>query len=182
MRPRPVPASIECYWVLPGRLLAGEYPAHMERDDAARRLNALLAAGIQTFVNLTQEGELAPYTELLYQCAAKRGAEVRHERLPIMDFGLPSRREMLTILDRIDAALEQRHGVYLHCWGGVGRTGLTVGCFLVRHGMTGPQALAQIAEWRRALGAGRYSRNSPETPEQVQFVLDWWDPSGASTP
>ena len=31
--------------------------------------------------------------------------------------------------------------MYLHCWGGVGRTGTVVGCWLVRHGRTGDEAL-----------------------------------------
>ena len=35
--------------------------------------------------------------------------------------------------------------VYVHCWGGIGRTGTVVGCWLVRHGMTGDEALAEFA-------------------------------------
>ncbi len=173
VKQHPIPASVECYWVLPGRLLAGQYPAHVERDDTATRLDALLAAGIDTFMDLTQEHELAPYASLLGQRAAHHGCQVQYHRLPIVDFGVPSRGDMLEILDRLDAAVEDKHNVYLHCWGGVGRTGLTVGCFLVRHGMTGPAALAQIEELRRPLPKRRYSPHSPETPEQVQFILNW---------
>ena len=36
--------------------------------------------------------------------------------------------------------------VYVYCWGGIGRTSTAVGCWLVRHGMTGDEALAEIAE------------------------------------
>ena len=32
----------------------------------------------------------------------------------------------------------------MHCWGGVGRTGTTVGCWLVRHGRSGTEALAEL--------------------------------------
>ena len=40
---------------------------------------------------------------------------------------------MLAVLDAIDIALCEGHGVYIHCWGGVGRTGTVVGCWLKRH-------------------------------------------------
>ena len=44
----------ECYWVLPGRLLAGPYPEI--------HLRALLDAGVDCFIDLTRGGEsLAPY-------------------------------------------------------------------------------------------------------------------------
>ena len=40
------------YWVEPGRLLAGSYPEDVQ---------ALQAAGVTLFVDLTEEGELPPY-------------------------------------------------------------------------------------------------------------------------
>ena len=42
-----------------------------------------------------------------------------------------------TILDAIDVALAQGRTVDVHCWGRIGRTGAAVGCWLVRHGLTG---------------------------------------------
>ena len=44
---------------------------------------------------------------------------------------------MAGLLDAIDTAMRDGKTVYLHCWGGVGRTGNVVGCSLVRHGHTG---------------------------------------------
>jgi len=35
---------------------------------------------------------------------------------------------MHEILDTIDAALSAKRIVYVHCWGGVGRTGTVIGC------------------------------------------------------
>lgn len=46
------------YWVLPGHLLAGEYPGDGNRDAAKNNLAALLRAGIRTFVDLTDEDEI----------------------------------------------------------------------------------------------------------------------------
>ncbi|MBA3406233.1 MAG: dual specificity protein phosphatase family protein [Gemmatimonadaceae bacterium] len=36
------------------------------------------------------------------------------------------------------------HSIYVHCWGGVGRTGTVVGCYIVRHGRTGDDALGEV--------------------------------------
>jgi protein-tyrosine phosphatase len=63
--------------------------------------------------------------------------------------------------------------VYVHCFGGIGRTGTVVGCYLVRHGADAETALAEIA--RRRQGTPDGYRRSPETNEQRQFVLTWRD-------
>src|SRR4029453_3639787 len=54
----PIPNS---YWVQPGRLLAGEYPGSMSRADAMERVQRLLAAGVTSFIDLTEEGGLPDY-------------------------------------------------------------------------------------------------------------------------
>ena len=169
----PPPSLVESYWVLPGRLLAGEYPAHLDRPQAEERLDALLALGLDTFFDLTEPGEIQPYLPLLEERAARSGREIRHVRYPIVDFGLPERETMLSLLDAIDSALTAGRNVYLHCWGGVGRTGTAVGCYLVRRGRTPAAALAQIAEWRAGLPSLHYYPRSPQTDEQVAFVQNW---------
>ena len=63
------------------------------------------------------------------------------------------------------------------CWGGVGRTGTTVGCWLVRHGRTGDEALAHLARlWSRVAKAHRSPR-SPETAEQAKYIRGWLEPT-----
>jgi hypothetical protein len=157
---RPVPRS---YWVRPGALLAGEYPAHEDPGWTQVRLERFRAAGVTVFVDLTEEGELGPYGDLLAGWAT-------HRRFPIRDFSCPSEEEMSATLDAIDAMLE-RETVYLHCWGGTGRTGTVVGCWLVRQGLAPAEALAAIAELRRQTAYGE--RRSPETDEQWAMVLGW---------
>ena len=53
----------------------------------------------------------------------------------------------------------------------MGRTGTTIGCYLVRHGLSGEEALNKIDELRNNV-AGNF-RDSPETEEQKTFVLNW---------
>ncbi len=98
---------------------------------------------------------------------------VEYHRFPIGDFGLPSPAQMKAILDQIDESLGAGHKLYLHCWGGIGRTGTTVGCYLVRRGLGGNEALRQLAEWWREVPKSRIHPDSPETREQAGFVQDW---------
>jgi protein-tyrosine phosphatase len=125
------------------------------------------------FIDLTEEGEyeLAPYAGLLKDVAASLGKHAEHYRLPIPDMDIPSPEVMNTILDCIDRALQSGQAVYLHCYGGTGRTGTAVGCYLVRHGLSGEEALNRIAA---LLGqTPKRHRSSPETESQREMVLSW---------
>ncbi len=170
--------STNSYWVVPSRFVAGEYPGAQDPSEAAARVRTLLGAGIDHFIDLTEPHELVPYSEIVEEEATRLGRSVRHERRSIPDVSVPtSPSAMVDILDTIDAALEEGRTVYVHCWGGVGRTGTVVGCWLVRHGRTGEEALAQVAEWWRSVEKSYRRSESPETPEQCEYVRNWTEPS-----
>jgi protein-tyrosine phosphatase len=69
------------------------------------------------------------------------------------------------VLDLIDEELAAGGVVFVHCWAGCGRTGVVVGCWLVRHGMEPREALSRVAD-TRGLGC-------PQTLEQRLAILDW---------
>jgi hypothetical protein len=154
----------EAYWVKPGLLLAGPYPAqrwaHVTNDKLAR----LLQAGIRLFVDLTEAGETLPYAD-------KLGGKARHARMPISDFDTPSPSEMAAILAVLDHAVRQQQHVYVHCLAGMGRTGTVIGCYLVRHGMAGAEALKTLRLLRANTPFARSP--SPETETQRRMVLRW---------
>jgi protein-tyrosine phosphatase len=133
----------------------------------------LLGQGITYCLDLTEDGEcgLRPYVHLLFDQAYQLGRKVVHQRMPIRDYSIPTISQMSRILDTIDEALADGHVVYLHCFGGVGRTGMVVGCYLVRHGMQAAAALDQIVRWRQSFSTE--CKMSPETEDQRKFVLDW---------
>lgn len=166
------------YWVIPGKVLAGEYPADRRGEDATRqKLRNYLNHGITTFIDLTQEGERETYEGILKQEAASmNNIKVNYQRIPVQDFGIPSQDTMHTILEAVDSAVKDKHsdeGVYVHCRGGIGRTGTTVGCFLASNGMSGEEALAETNRLFQVSGRSRESAYSPETRDQMQFVQNW---------
>ena len=142
----------------PGRLVAGRHPCAWGTENAVVAVNDLLAKGVTLFLDLTREGELEPYAQLV-------SAPARSLRMPIHDFSVPTDSGLASTLDEIDAELDAGGLVYVHCWAGCGRTGVVVGAWLVRHGMTASDALAMVAE-TRGLGC-------PQTLEQRLMILDW---------
>lgn len=171
--PAPLPGNVpelplaNCYWVLPGRLLAGEYPGGANPAATRERLARLIAAGVGCFVDLTEEGELEAY-------APELPADVAHVRRPVADHGVPQLRERMSeILESLRGALAGGRAVYLHCRAGIGRTGMVVGCFLAERGHAGEAALDEL---NRLWGASARSAGwptVPETGEQADYVRSW---------
>jgi protein-tyrosine phosphatase len=168
----PIPES---YWVEENRFLAGEYPGSRDPKTMRLRINAFLEAGVTAFIDLTEARELVPYEAILKEAAGIRGIDISHQRIPIRDLSVPSSDTMTAILDAIDKAIGDGHCVYVHCWGGIGRTGMAVGCYLIRHGMPNERALEKVTELFKTRPADPYHSRAPETDAQVEFVRNWWD-------
>ncbi len=161
------------YWVIPKQFLAGEHPLAYHRSVGIERLNWLLSVGVVDFIDLTQEVEDSGghYLGFLPEISSYNSLPVRYARFPIMDFGVPAIEEMEAILASIYRSLEQKRTCYLHCQGGIGRTGLVVGCFLVSCGLRPNEALKRLQELRQGTPKGEIP--SPETEAQRQMVLSW---------
>jgi hypothetical protein len=161
---RPLPNT---YWVIPGRLLAGEYPGDPDDSRARLRLACLRDAGIDSFVDLTEEGELSPYSLWLPK-------QAEYLRSPIVDTGVPNNvSHTRDLLAAIHAALARGKGVYVHCRAGIGRTGLIIGCFLADEQSSGKAALKILNRlWRQSERASSWPK-VPQTPEQADYVRAW---------
>lgn len=170
--PLPLPTP-HAYWAIPGRLLAGEYPDHSEEAQTVDKLRRFQEAGITLFFDLTEAGEhgLRPYAPQLALAYDPLGVHVKHRRYPIPDMGTPDVPQMHAIQESLAHYLAQGETVYVHCFGGIGRTGTVIGCWLVEQGMSGDEALAQIGAWRQGTPDGW--KQSPETEAQRQMVRRW---------
>jgi ADP-ribosyl-[dinitrogen reductase] hydrolase len=167
----PLPNS---YWVIPGKLLAGEYPGGQTPEETQARLQKLLDAGVRCFIDLTQPDELEPYDYDL-------PASIDYLRKPIRDHSLPAKREhMIDIQACLDHALRAGQLTYVHCRAGIGRTGTVVGCFLVERGMSGAEALDELNRvWLQCKRSNSWP-HVPETDEQSEFVRKWTPQVAAS--
>ena len=99
---RPIPNS---YWAMP-LLPACEYPwtpTNLYRP----KLDSLLWAGVHTFIDLTESGELIPYTSILGERATLLGIQVDltsigYHRFPIRDRCLPESIDLIyDVLDTL---------------------------------------------------------------------------------
>lgn len=170
----PIPFH-QSYWVVPGKLLAGFYPGHSEPDKATVQLQALVDCGIRYIINLMEPDEVnragQPFVPYIDQARALAGEPVGFRRFPIRDVSIPTVETMRAILDAIDAAISAGQLVYVHCWGGKGRTGTVVGCYMARHGIAeGDAALERIIQLRKNILP---YHESPETEQQRAFVRAW---------
>lgn len=177
--PRAAPASLplpNCYWVLPGRLLAGEHPGGSTQSSTGTRLRRLLEAGVNSFVDLTGPDEVAPYDRQL-------PVGVHYLRSAITDHGVPDEPlRMAALLDYLAEALRAGRVIYLHCRAGIGRTGTVAGCLLVEQGRSGDAALAELNRlWQRSERSALWPW-IPETPEQTEYVRGWARPAAAADP
>ena len=172
----PFPRS---YWVEPGRLLAGFFPGDHDSIEADYKLQALLDCGITRVFNLMEADEVdhsgrpfTGYESRLLALARQRGQTGRCPRWPIVDRSTPTADFMSTILDALAAALAEGENVYVHCWGGRGRTGTVIGCHLRRSGgLGGAEALAALAKLTEHNQPAFWP--APEMAGQRKFVEEW---------
>ena len=167
------------YWVIAGKFLAGCYPGSEDQQQAFQKLTGLIDSGIRTVINLMEQNEFnwagkafEGYEKQMQSIAASMGHSVSFERLPIKDTWVPSRIEMIEILDRIDDSINDGKPVYLHCWGGRGRTGTVVGCYMARHALASGRNIPKMIQELRK-NTEDHHMPSPEKPKQVDMVLSW---------
>ena len=148
-----------------GIIYAGEYPGDKNGESAKHKIEQMYHFGIRHFIDLTEEGELRPYNHLLPN-------DTTYTRFPIVDCGAPKNIESVQrLLLRIEELKKMEGYVYVHCWGGVGRTGTIVACYLSQN-WEEPELNHTLEVLRRNFSEMPKSayRKTPETKEQIDFI------------
>jgi hypothetical protein len=168
------------WWIDPGRIMGGRYPGTQDARESRRMLAALLDAGVRTLVNLQEPDEVgrggAPfpdYHDTVEALARDRGVGVTFHRFPIADLDVPEAALMGRIMRCIRESVTNGGGiVYVHCWGGHGRTGTVAGCWMVECGVS-PEAALEMITQRRAHDSYLARQPAPQTAEQIEFIRAW---------
>ena len=154
------------YWVVPGLLLAGAYPGAKDAEERRAKIQGPPRRRHPHLRQLDGGGRdelrrpaVCPYDDLARQFCP----DVSCFRYPIEDLSIPSPAEMEAILTAIDASLAAKRPTYVHCWGGVGRTGTVIGCWLLRHRLAEPANVLKVLMELRQQDRDRRQRMSPET-------------------
>lgn len=157
---------IENSYRVTNQIYAGEYPRNRDQESSLVKLQQFESFGITHFVDLTEEGELESYDKMLYSGAS-------YQRFPIRDVSVPkSMDEVRKLVKRIIKIVSNnpKAKVYIHCWGGVGRTGLVIGCLLGELcALSYDETIAKLENLFLACPKSAY-RDTPETSEQREFI------------
>jgi len=167
------------WWIDRRGVIGGRYPGTPDPAESADLLARLLDVGVRVVINLQEAdernyaGETFPsYAPAFERLAAQRGGEVEVMRFPVRDGDVPTPAQMRDILGAIDRALRAGRRVYVHCWGGHGRTGTVAGCWLKQCGAACDDAFAAIAAARRD-DPDLAEEPAPQTPAQRDFVRNF---------
>jgi len=190
--------STTANWLVPGHIMLGRYPGSEPKrpvDAATQRLRVVdlrIQGNVSTFVSLQKEvprqdsattwgfqgtvpyrrGFVPYYRDIVKSVPAAQPGQVKH-------FGIVDRQPApsITALDNLIEDLAQRVSrgevLYIHCWGGQGRTGLVAACLLGRlyPQLASEEALARVQAYFNLRGA---PGPSPETDEQTHQVREWF--------
>jgi len=189
-------------WLIPGHLMCGHYPGacpsrQNSDEEITKNLALIRDAGVCTFVCLQDElppqdadwpddgiekkSERAPWAKGNFKNYRKFMPMTYENPATYVHYKLPdlSVAKTLNDLDEIVSYLVERikngNKIYIHCWGGRGRTGLISTCILgaLYNEIDAEEALDRVQTayslrepWRKSL--------SPETEEQRSQVRDWF--------
>lgn len=130
-----------------GKLAVTPMPSEPELEDLANSFKAVAV--------LVETQEL----EYDLQSWARFGVKVKH--LPIPDFGTPSLAELRELADWITTETKNGSAVLVHCYAGIGRSGMVAAAYLIAKGCEVNKAIEHVK------GRVHYAL---EHPEQVDLV------------
>ncbi|GLC33288.1 hypothetical protein PLESTB_000350300 [Pleodorina starrii] len=194
-------------WALPGRVIAGAYPASLDDAETEKILTTMLELGINTFVCLQAEVNintpehawraghgLRPYIKdaqkILSKAHEQGNPKITQQKidflhLPIIDGNVTTDSAMNRLAEDCMERILRGERLYIHCWGGHGRTGTLVAILLGRlYGLPYTNALryTQAFHDSRVYPQGVRSPQTPVQRAQVRRLLASQSAGSMSTP
>jgi hypothetical protein len=187
----------ESNWVIPGVLLVGAYPASQDDIETFELITSILKLGVRKFVCLQQEYRpgvpegmwreglaLRPYYEDVQHIVANKSLipvlreynivdyeNLSFEHCPIVDCGITDDSKVLDLARKLVQDISMGELIYLHCWGGHGRTGTVVSIMLhIMYGLNPYEAMERcqaVHDLRRC----HVEVGSPQTQTQRDQVI-----------
>ena len=177
-------------------IYAGAFPGFISERETDNNLINLLNLGIDVFVCLQEEYNphnkfwrnsrrpVRPYfddvqrlikNKHLYSRLQTSATEVLFEHLPIADMKTTDDDKVVKLAKKLVKYYYQGKKLYVHCWGGHGRTGVIVCVMLhLMYGLSGKQAIDFcnfVHGMREFPLAGVKSPQTPVQEEQVERII-----------
>lgn len=140
-------------WIIDGRLAGSRGPR--SKSD----LIFLKQQGVRALVRLVEPDEADVTTKEINE------VELEDYNEPVPDFHAPTQAQIDKIVAYIDSRVQRGVPVAVSCNAGIGRTGVTLACYLVHKGFSARDALELV---RKKRGRG------PEVLGQIAAVEDYW--------
>jgi protein-tyrosine phosphatase len=131
--------TLYSYEIIKDKFYAGEYPRNPDEESSITKIQGFINFGITDFIDLTmgKDEYLTPYTQML-------PSGISYNRFAIRDVHFPETFAYLqTILQFIEQKIAGSGKVYVHCLGGVDRTGVIVASWFVYNGLLPDDAMAE---------------------------------------
>lgn len=153
---------LNCYKV-DDNIFAGEYPYAVNQILGFKKLDILKSLGVTDIIDLTEYGELLDYSNAV--------CDIKHYRFSIKDRSIPnSIEEVYNLMSYIDNVKSENGTIYIHCWGGVGRTGTIVACWLVYNGMDAKNAIDHLNKLWKSCPKSKRRPYCPDHGCQIDFI------------
>ncbi|CAL8274336.1 unnamed protein product [Merluccius merluccius] len=136
------------------------------RRNLQRDVEELQNQGVQDVFVFCTRGELHKYrVPSLLDAYQRQGFRVHHQPFP--DGGAPEHEQCGQILQELQLSLEDHRRTVIHCYGGLGRSGLIAACLLLQLSvsMTANKAIEILRELR--------GRGAIQTVKQYNFLHEF---------
>jgi len=172
----PTPTS---NWVIKGRVMAGAYPGSREENEHNATMKQILDSNISTFVCLMEVEELKSFRPYL-PTAQTMKPDIKYVAFPIPDNLVRENERVEEFVNELEKLVQEGEVLYVHCWGGHGRTGTIIACLLARlAGLNASEALRYTEAYHHCRVDYRRQR-SPQNEmqrNQVRQIVDGVLPS-----